>query len=382
MIEFEKLVINDDDDITVPVMDKTSTVGGFLKNLVEKEHRDNYLKDRKIFIGTVFRIPGLYQQSNYDYNQLAAARQTSARDYIYKVRVPEIDSAFHEIPNTYDGTPEDKSIIDTYTDFRAPSDIKFRVGDKVEVTYDNLRTFQGGVILRRIPEALADKLLGSYPVGSSAPAAETAETASPSPSAGYGDTKNILLVGDSHTSGHFGQNLEKLFKSSGKTVDRVSHTNITAAHYLNNRVLVGTSDHVGEYDVAKKNNYDVVVVLLSTNDASGCTTSSCAATKAAQIKKLMDLLNGKKKIWVSGPKLNDRAATTYGGIPGYKTFDINKRIELLWQEGVRIIGAQNSIDSRPCTESLKESTGGDIHYYNAPAAQWASCIYKKITSMI
>lgn len=377
--EYEKLVINDDDDITVPTIDKTSTLQGYVKNSVEKDHRDNFLKGTGIFLGTVFRIPALYQQSNYDYNQLMAARQTSARDYKYKVRVPEVDSSFLEIPDTYDGSPRDKAIIDSYTDFTAPPGIKFRVGDKVEVTYENLRTHEGGIILSRIPESLADKVAGSQPISSGVSIG--ASDSSATPSAGFSESKNILLIGDSHTVGTFGQTLENLFrKNSNKTVDRVGYVGITASKYLDNTPTVGTNGGTGDYESAKRNSYDIVVVLLSTNDAAGITTASGANSMANNIKKLMDMLKGKRKIWVSAPKFNQVAASTYNS--SFANFDLNKRVELLWQAGTQIIGAANSIDSRPCTESLKESTGTDIHYNKNAAAQWASCVYKKISSMV
>lgn len=165
--KFEKLCIKDDDNITIPTIDITSTVRGYIKNKIESIHRENYLKGKHIFYGTVFRVPSLYKESNYDYAKIIVATQTSIKDYTYKVRVPEIDGPFLEIPSSYDGNEKDKSIIDLYDDFTAPSDIKIRIGDKVEVTYADFEKYKSGKILRRMPETMQDKIIQPVVVASS-----------------------------------------------------------------------------------------------------------------------------------------------------------------------------------------------------------------------
>lgn len=158
LLNFEKLAISDESDIFIPTIDKTSTVRGSMKYSVESDHREDYTKDKKIFDGIILRIPAVFSENNSNPQNMISNFETHERQFIYKVRVPEIDGPFLERPKTFDETPKDKGIISTYADFRAPSDLILRVGDRVKVTYGDLLNHKLGRILARVPENIQDRV--------------------------------------------------------------------------------------------------------------------------------------------------------------------------------------------------------------------------------
>lgn len=156
MKEYEKLSLSDDEDITTPTLDNSTSIDGFIKYFIEKHHRENFLKEDEELTGTVFRVPRLYTDTGYSHQQIISTLQTSPREFYYKVRVHKLDSNYEEMPDTFDGTPEDIAKINKYRDFLAPSNLKLKVGDTVSVTLGDMLRYKHGMIIRRIPESSAD----------------------------------------------------------------------------------------------------------------------------------------------------------------------------------------------------------------------------------
>jgi len=125
---FEILASGDEDEIFNPTIDPSSTVAGTLKRIITREHKEDYLKKIKIFIGMVFRVPDAIGSSDYTAQSLINVSETGENQLLYKVRVPEIDGYFENIPKTFDVEKEDKSIIDSMKNYKAPSDLMLRVG--------------------------------------------------------------------------------------------------------------------------------------------------------------------------------------------------------------------------------------------------------------
>lgn len=181
--QLEKLCISDNEDITTPTLDNSTSIDGFLKHIIEKEHRESYLKGKKIFEGVVCRVPELYKETNYEVQSIISAQETAMKRRTYKVRVFDHDSPFIPTPKTFDGTEEDFAIISKLKDFEAPSDLVLRVGDCVLVTYGNLMDRTDGRIMSRLPESLQDKI-------QSAGGGSTSATAS----GAFNERQNIPVV--------------------------------------------------------------------------------------------------------------------------------------------------------------------------------------------
>lgn len=188
--QIEKMCISDNDDITTPTLDYTTTIDGFMKHLIEKEHRESYTKGKKLFEGIICRVPELYKDTNYEVQSIITAQETAMKRRLYKVRVFDHDAPFSPAPKTFDGNEEDSAIINKLNNFEAPSDLILRVGDCVLVTYGNLKDRTDGRIVSRIPESLQDKI---QPYGSAPSSGGDAGAAS----TGFNEKQNIPAVASS-----------------------------------------------------------------------------------------------------------------------------------------------------------------------------------------
>lgn len=182
---------------------------------------------------------------------------------------------------------------------------------------------------------------------------------------------NVLLLGDSHTHGTYGQTLEGLFKARGDTVTRVGVVSVTAGQYLSGNWKKLTLGRTGDFDDAIAGSYDLAVISLGTNDAAGM---GADASKTAQtIKTLAERVKAPVIWWVGPPAFSDNAARTYN--PVFKTEDLNSRAERLWKAASPLFEPR-AIDPREATKSFVEQS--DIHFKPAGGKAWAQFVFDRV----
>lgn len=154
LMAFEKNVRSDREDLNKSTIDfSTTTVGGIIKKSIERDYKENYLKNIKIFKGIVCRLPSAFVDPSASTTDIIVSQQTSSRQYKYKVRIPEIDAPLIEMPQTFDGTPEDIDRINKLKDFDECEGISLSLGDVVFVEFNDSYDTSGGKIIGRIPQS-------------------------------------------------------------------------------------------------------------------------------------------------------------------------------------------------------------------------------------
>jgi len=182
---------------------------------------------------------------------------------------------------------------------------------------------------------------------------------------------NVLLLGDSHTVGGYGSELERLFRGRGDTVTRIAHVGAAAGDYL-------TGKYASEYAAAKAKPFDVVVITLGTNDAAA--SDYIAPSKTAErIKALADGLTSRATWYVGPPSFSANAARTYNpafaGPPGSGK-DLNTRAAKVF-DAVRGAFGDRAIDSRAATLPFVKAT--DIHLGPQGGAAWARDVFDRVS---
>lgn len=178
----------------------------------------------------------------------------------------------------------------------------------------------------------------------------------------------VLLLGDSHSVGPYGQELEALLRSAGHEVTRIAWVGAAASHYLKGTEKQIGLGGTGDYASAKRQSYDLAVVSLGTNDAAG----GAPKTAAANIQSLFGQLNAGRKVWVGPPAFSRSAASTYN--PAFLKKDLNARSADLY-EAMRSSGLE-TIDPRAATQPFVSTK--DIHF-NAPGGKaWARFVASEL----
>lgn len=182
---------------------------------------------------------------------------------------------------------------------------------------------------------------------------------------------NVLILGDSHTFGSYGQELERLFKARGDTVTRVGRVGATAGSYVRGSwsKLQGT----GDFDQAVKGSYDLAVLSLGTNDAAALSPVLSVEQAAGTLKSLADQLKTKALVYVGPPAFSATAAKTYN--PVFKVEDLNSRAARLWQTVKSMFST--AIDPREVTKPFVLEK--DIHLPAAGGKAWAQSVYESLT---
>lgn len=178
---------------------------------------------------------------------------------------------------------------------------------------------------------------------------------------------NVLLLGDSHTVGGYGTELERLFKGRGDVVTRLANVGANAGDYL-------TGKYASQYAALKGKPFDVVVITLGTNDAAA--TDYIAPSKTAErIKALADGLTSRATWYVGPPSFSANAARTYN--PVFAKEDLNTRAARVF-DAVRPAFGDRAIDSRPSTLPFVKAT--DIHLGPQGGAAWAAVVFNRINA--
>lgn len=185
---------------------------------------------------------------------------------------------------------------------------------------------------------------------------------------------NVLLLGDSHTHGGYGQSLEALFKGAGHTVTRVGWVSVTGGQYLSGKYRSLKLGHTGDYDSqVKGKSFDLAVISLGTNEAAGVTNTAQADTAIANIRKLMTTFSSPRIYWVGPPAFSDNAARTYN--PAFAKMDLNARAALVWNAGSAAFG-NAAIDPRAATKAYTLSN--NIHFGPAGGKAWAQTVFNAV----
>lgn len=173
----------------------------------------------------------------------------------------------------------------------------------------------------------------------------------------------ILLVGDSHLVGRFGNRLEAHFTGQGDDVVRLAVGGNAARDFL-----VGRSKQAFA-DVTEGQAYDLAIIALGTNDAANLDAVPLAKV-AANIGALAKKIDAPRVFWSGAPAFSAQAAVSNRlWASGY---DLNERAEDVWQATSPLFG-EYAIDPREITAPHVSRT--DVHFWNVGADKWADFVF-------
>ncbi|GMU57184.1 MAG: hypothetical protein AMXMBFR33_63300 [Candidatus Xenobia bacterium] len=220
----------------------------------------------------------------------------------------------------------------------------------------------------------------SGPVNSAAPTGDSPPT-STGGSTSIGSGTKVLMIGDSHTVGTFGTELDRQLRSTGAQVETYGASGSSATQWANGGTT--SSGFVARHangsveqpqwnsrqsiprleDLIARNKPDVIIVNLGANFRSG--------DPSAQVKSLGEIAkrHNIKLIWVGPPKTRQDSSNS----AGIEAFD-QKMAAAMAPYGTYIA-------SDPFTPSY---SGGDgVHYSgaqgNETARSWARGVFGQIT---
>lgn len=178
----------------------------------------------------------------------------------------------------------------------------------------------------------------------------------------------VLLLGDSHTVGPYGQALKRMFEAAGDRVTVVANVGANAGDYLPG----------GRYAAQLPNDflsYGLAIITLGTNDAAA-SDNVLPATSAARFKTLASNLDADKVWYVGPPAFSEQAARTYNPIFAAPGKDLNTRASAVINEAFKRFGAK-TIDSRRVTQPFVNPK--DIHLGRQGGEAWAKMVYDKVS---
>ena len=161
----------------------------------------------------------------------------------------------------------------------------------------------------------------------------------------------VLLVGDSHTDGPFGQELERLMKASGARVVRAAKIGSAVTYWMPRFPAL-----------LRANSPDIVIVALGAN----MRTYPSASGTSAQIRQIVALVRRERSsaqiLWVGPPR--ERADTDQ------RLGQFNSIIRNGLDVAVRFV------DSAPYTPVYEGRDG--VHYATQPANRWAAGVFAEL----
>lgn len=180
---------------------------------------------------------------------------------------------------------------------------------------------------------------------------------------------NVLLLGDSHTVGPYGNALTTLFTNTGANVTRLANVGATGSNYL-------IGKYQKDYAAVAKQPFDVAIITLGTNDAAA--SDSVSPAKSAEgFKRLASGLNARQVWYVGPPAFSDNAARTYNKVFAGPGKDLNTRSDAVFKAAQALFG-DRAIDSRSVTAPFTQPT--DIHLGQAGGSAWAAAVFAKVRS--
>ena len=214
---------------------------------------------------------------------------------------------------------------------------------------------------------------GGSPVNAAGGSSSGGDVAQQSPPSGGGQVKagsKVLVIGDSHTAGAFGDELDRLLRAKGATVHTVGSSGATADHFISGKgTTVGYAVHKANgqtektashatpklEDLIQEDKPDTIIVNLGAN---------FRGAGPSGIKKQVDEIgaiakkHGIKITWVGPPTTRQDE----GNRSSLQKFD---------EEMKAAVAPYGSyVSSAPFTP--KYSGGDGIHYSGEAAKQWAA----------
>lgn len=179
----------------------------------------------------------------------------------------------------------------------------------------------------------------------------------------------ILLFGDSHTVGPYGEELERRFRDVGYDVVRVAQGGASAVS------LLPTGIHSAKLaEAVTRGPYDLAIITLGTNDATN--SSSVSVERSARaLRELADTLPADDVFWVGSPAFSAEIASTL--YPVFASEDLNSRAQRLWLEASPGFPGR-AIDPRVATLPFVSSS--DVHFGRAGGRAWASFVFDAVRS--
>ena len=178
---------------------------------------------------------------------------------------------------------------------------------------------------------------------------------------------NVLLLGDSHTVGPYGNALTTLFTNTGANVTRLANVGATGSNYL-------LGKYQKDYAAVAKQPFDIAIITLGTNDAAA-SDGVPPARSAETFKKLASGLNAKQVWYVGPPSFSDNAARTYNKVFAGPGKDLNTRSAAVFDAARAVFGGR-AIDSRPPTAAFTQPN--EIHLGKAGGSAWASAVFGRV----
>jgi lysophospholipase L1-like esterase len=184
--------------------------------------------------------------------------------------------------------------------------------------------------------------------------------------------KRVLLIGDSHTVGSYGDVLQATLQRAGaSSVTRVAHVGATAKDYL-------TGKYATEFRAAARQGADVLIITLGTNDAAA--SDYLPVKKSAEnFKSIASAVGAPVTFWVGPPAFHPDSARLYSD--AFRTKDLIQRSDELWKAASPLFG-DRAIDPREVTKPFTSAKGptkalprGDIHLGPKGGAAWASYVF-------
>lgn len=245
------------------------------------------------------------------------------------------------------------------------------------------------------------------------------------------DEKTALLLGDSHSTQAYGDDLEKLLTTAGYKVTRIAQGSAFAPSFWDSKpvgkvenkltsawasakggpILVtktqqtntsGTSSGPpasgpkikcdpsvqscvdapppgASKTTESRIPYKILVVSMGTNDAGNVTDDASAVTTLNNFKRLFTETNAEIKFWSGPPSFSDNAAKTYN--KAFATLDLNKRCQFLYANSGKVLnGIAHQLDTRQATKSFVDQN--DIHFGRAGGKAWAEYVFSEIKKKI
>lgn len=184
----------------------------------------------------------------------------------------------------------------------------------------------------------------------------------------------VLLIGDSHTVGPYGQKLRALFEADNDTVEVLAKVGANAMNYLPG------GRFSAELEQLARRSWDLVIISLGTNDAT-FTDSHPAVRLAANMKALADKVANRvtsTEVWYVGPPAFSETAARKGAAFQAPGKDMNSRAAQLLVEVHKLFGAK-LIDVRAVTKPFVNAN--DIHLGAKGGEAWAQAVYDRIKKL-